>query len=233
MKEQAIKKINKLGKISGVLALIGKILVGTGLAVMLIATIACFAIPKEAVLFGVGGTASIDVNLDTLNSPLTEDDVKEMENEMEKVKEEGMETGEYNLTDVSISNERLYMNAMTKEKQVSVRDLGWMLLAFTGALVLTMVTLCFISSLCKAFRNCESPFEANVIRKMSNFAWSLIPWAFVSTITESLRDSFMTNRPSVALSIDLGMILVVLVIFALVQIFKYGAVLQQESDETL
>jgi len=33
--------------------------------------------------------------------------------------------------------------------------------------------------------------------------------------------------------VDLGMVLIILFIFVLAYIFKYGAVLQQESDETL
>ena len=35
------------------------------------------------------------------------------------------------------------------------------------------------------------------------------------------------------IGVDLGMVLIIFFIFVLVHIFKYGAVLQQESDETL
>jgi hypothetical protein len=49
----------------------------------------------------------------------------------------------------------------------------------------------------------------------------------------NLMLTFMSGAPKVTLSINLAVIFTVLVIFALAYIFKYGAVLQQESDETL
>ncbi len=233
MKEQAINKINKIGKISGIVALICKILLSIGLVMMLIGTIACFAVPKDAVIVGAGGSGSVDINLDVLGISLTDNELTDIEKEMEHIKKEGEETKEYELTDVSLSDERIFIDALSKQKKISIHDLGWMLLILSGGIALSIVTVCFVSPLCKAFCNCESPFEENVIRKMSNFACSLIPWAFASSIVNSVRDSFMGNKISVVLSIDLGIVLVVLVIFVLVQIFKYGAVLQQESDETL
>ena len=68
---------------------------------------------------------------------------------------------------------------------------------------------------------------------MTSFAFSLIPWVFLSSLVNSVSNSITTGGPHVSLSINLGMILIILVIFALTLIFKYGAVLQQESDETL
>jgi len=38
---------------------------------------------------------------------------------------------------------------------------------------------------------------------------------------------------AITFGIDFGVVLIILIVFALVYIFKYGAVLQQESDETL
>jgi hypothetical protein len=93
--------------------------------------------------------------------------------------------------------------------------------------------LCFASSLCKAFRDCETPFEDNVIKKMQNLAYSLIPWVFVSAATDSVVSSLTTNMVAITFGIDFGVVLIILIVFALVYIFKYGAVLQQESDETL
>jgi len=46
-------------------------------------------------------------------------------------------------------------------------------------------------------------------------------------------ESAMSGGIHLIFSIDLGVVLVVLIVLVLVSIFKYGAVLQQESDETL
>ena len=66
------------------------------------------------------------------------------------------------------------------------------------------------------------------------FPNSLIPW----TIISSIADNFITNLMNVGnfelgISVDFKVVLVIILIFVLVYIFKYGAVLQRESDETL
>ena len=101
------------------------------------------------------------------------------------------------------------------------------------AMAMTIVTISFAESLCKAFRDCTSPFDTKVIKKMQNLAISLIPWTIILSIIDSTMDSFLAGGLRLSLSIDLGVVLVVLIVFVLVYIFKYGAVLQQESDETL
>ena len=62
---------------------------------------------------------------------------------------------------------------------------------------------------------------------------ALIPWTIVSTIINSILDSAKSGSASVSITLDLGVVLIVLAVLVLVYIFKYGAVLQQESDETL
>ena len=233
MKEQAINKINKIGKISGIVALICKILLSIGLVMMLIGTIACFAVPKDAVIVGAGGSGSVDINLDVLGISLTDNELTDIEKEMEHIKKEGEETKEYELTDVSLSDERIFIDALSKQKKISIHDLGWMLLILSGAIALSIVTVCFVSPLCKAFCNCESPFEEKVVKQLNSLAYSLLPWVVLGSLTESISESIFTNNFNLMIGVDLGMVLIILFIFVLAYIFKYGAVLQQESDETL
>lgn len=68
---------------------------------------------------------------------------------------------------------------------------------------------------------------------MKNLAISLIPWVVLSNISDMFLQYIMTGNYNIALSINLKIVLVIVLIFALIYIFKYGAVLQQESDETL
>ena len=68
---------------------------------------------------------------------------------------------------------------------------------------------------------------------MQNLAYALIPWTVVTTISNSISDSVMNHKISLNFTLDLGVVLIGLVVLVLVHIFKYGAVLQQESDETL
>ena len=80
---------------------------------------------------------------------------------------------------------------------------------------------------------CQTPFEENIIKKLQYLAYSLIPWAFFTSVSDSMTSGMMTGNVQVNVGVNLGMVLVIVIIFALTYIFKYGAVLQQESDETL
>lgn len=231
MKEQAIQKINKIGKVSSVFALICKILVGIGLAFTLIGMIICFMMPKDLVKITPTGGAEIEIGLDSFGETLIlEGDSDEISTQIKDslMSEDGMENVE-----VSVADDKINIAGDYKVGTFSLSDLAWILMLAAATLAMTFVTLCFISSLCKAFRDCQSPFEDNVIKKMQNFAYSLIPWALLSTVSNSVSDSFMSNKISLSLTVDLGVVLIVLVVLVLAYIFKYGAVLQQESDETL
>ena len=100
-------------------------------------------------------------------------------------------------------------------------------------LVALLITLIFAGKLCKAFRDCESPFEENVVKQLNALAFSLLPWVVLDSLTESVTESIFTNTFNLFIGVDLGMVMIIFFIFVLAYIFKYGAVLQQESDETL
>ena len=91
----------------------------------------------------------------------------------------------------------------------------------------------FAGKVCKAFRDCQSPFEENVIRRMQYFAYSLIPTVLLESVVAGSIGYFLGNTDGIGVNLNVSTILVVLVVFALVYVFKYGALLQQESDETL
>ncbi len=231
MKDQAIQKINKIGKVSSVIALIGKILVGMGMVCVLIAAIACFVIPEKTLTFTTSGNLEMEMDMSGMGVTIPQEEIdaaqKEMMNSM-NVSGEGMEA-----TEVIVTADSIKMIGKTENMSISLRDLAWIWVWVLLTLVMTFITLCFIHRLCKAFRDCHSPFEDNVIKKMQHFGYSLIPWAVISTITNSVSDSLLNNKLSLQLTVDLSVVLIVLIVLVLVHIFKYGAVLQQESDETL
>ena len=116
---------------------------------------------------------------------------------------------------------------------ITMRRLTGTLIVALITLAMSLVTVVFIRSLCKAVESCASPFEDNVIRRMTALAYSLIPWCIISSLSNSVFTSVFSNKVNINLGIDLGMVFVVLVVLALAYIFKYGAMLQRESDETL
>lgn len=231
MKEQAIQKINKIGKISSILTLIAKILIGMGLAATIIGAVTCFLIPTSLVKVTTTRAWVVDVDFSSLGVSIPED---ELETTQEQIEQEFVgEEEEYSQVEVLLTQNNVKVTEEMGEYSFTMRDVAGVISMGAIILLMTFITLFFIGALCKAFRDCESPFEENVIKKMQNFAFSLIPWSIISTITESIRDTLLNNKTSIMFSVDFSVILIVLVVLVLAYIFKYGAVLQQESDETL
>lgn len=231
MKEQAVQKINKIGKISSVVALICKILVGIGMVAVLLASIVCFCFPKGSLRFACVEKFVVEENLDAFREIFSDEEIEEI---WESADVSLIINGREITSDDLIIKDNVIETADGElEYLIDIRDLAWMVLLIFFMLALIMVTLIFAGGLCKAFRDCQSPFEENVIKKMQHFAYSLIPLIVASGVISSIGNMIATADTTFGFSLDLGMVLVVLVVFLLVYIFKYGAVLQQESDETL
>ena len=242
MKEQAIQKINKIGDVSGKITLFCKIMVGIGIATLLVGAVLCFFVPKEGVIYGTETKKNIEIDMEKLNAGVTDEEIDNVVKELSEGEDVEIESG---AVDVEISGETYYPDTVERTEHgfkivsvehrydMDIRDLSWGLLALAVLLGLTQVTLYFVGFLCKAFRDCESPFEENVIKKMQNLAYSLIPWAFVTSFKDIAVECLIKGNKNISWSLDLGVVLIVFVVFLLVYIFKYGAILQQESDETL
>lgn len=249
MKTEAIQKINKIGKISNIVALICKILIIIGLVFCIIGTIICFVFPKSAIKATPIQSTTIEIDYGAFGITIPEDR-KELLEEMEfsegewriETVKSGVISGRLEIeaagqsqvpSNISVTDNVVKMDMVTEGKIFTARDAGVMLLAGMIVLVMTLITLNFIGALCKAFRDCESPFEERIIKKMQRLAIVLIPWTVVSSVSDSFMSWLVSGKTGWSLSVDMGIVLVVLIVLVLVYIFKYGAVLQQESDETL
>ena len=60
----------------------------------------------------------------------------------------------------------------------------------------------------------------------------MIPWALVSVFTDLFGTVFLM-KGKLSFTININQLLPILILYALLFIFQYGAQLQQESDETL
>ena len=140
---------------------------------------------------------------------------------------------EYNINEMTADENGIYLDVAADNIVFNLSSSFGIMLLSTVALVLSFVTVWFVGALCKAVAQCQTPFEENIIKKLQYLAYSLIPWAFFTTVSDSMLSGMMTGKTQINVGVDLGMVLVIVIIFALTYIFKYGAVLQQESDETL
>ena len=237
MNNEIRKKVNTVGKVGHILAVIAKIFLIAGMVCMILGIAVGVIFPRDAVQADLSGEVTVHVSeklykgkfpvIGSLEDP--EDwNIKLAGEDFDELRVEKTDSG----LDIigSMSGQVPVLGAVFK---------GCVL----GLVYLTavLVTFFFLDALMKAFRTCETPFAPDVIRKMSNFAWSLIPMGLLSGFSggEILpirffsANAFSVDGSDGEFTINISVILMILVVFALVQIFKYGAELQQQADETL
>ncbi len=238
-KEDAILKINKLGNVGNIIVRIMKIFVIIGFVLTLVGAIAVMALPKNLIKLDLGATADITIDVSEFG-PLNEEGKEAMMQGFFDGMDEGeadvsmnLNGSEYETVNAEVTETGMFVESAVDTYSVEFRDIGIVCILGAVTLVALFVTLLFAGKLCRAFKDCESPFEENVVRKLTALAYSLLPWVVLGSLTESITESIFTNNFNLMIGVDLGMVLIILFIFVLAYIFKYGAVLQQESDETL
>ncbi len=238
-KEEAILKINKLGNISNIIVKICKIFTIIGFVFLIIGTIVMLALPKQLIKMNLGATADIIVDVSAFGLTFTEEDRLSLMEELNgDLKEEtsvsmGLNGAEYVAGDVTVDESTICINTAVDVYTIEFGDLVLVFGLGIISVVALFVTLTFAGKLCRAFRDCQSPFEENVVKNLHTFAYSLLPWVIMSSLAESISNSVFTNNFEIMVGVDMGILLLIFFIFLLAYIFKYGAVLQKESDETL
>ena len=241
-KEDAIKKIKVMGRLGYVFSNIAKALLGIGFVLALLGMIVVLSLPNDFGKATFSGKAKIDIDLEEINLKFKDIGVNLSEEEQEELKEELLEGDgeelrfnnmEFGVVDADVDESSIKIDAKSNDVEIELKDTWVLLLMAALALAATFVVTVFVGKLCAALRDCHSPFEENVIKRLENFAFSLLSWSVVAVISKSIINSFMSGKIQIMVGVDLGMLILVLLILAIAYIFKYGAVLQQESDETL
>ena len=231
MKQEVVAKINKFGKIGEVIAQISRIFVILGAVILLAAGILMLAMPKDLFTLDYYVGMDMQVDLDAVGETITEDDMAELEADAYTVTTSDTEMV---IVDVEADEEANTLNvkfASEPTNMFNATKIVIFILLQLLLLVVNFITITFIVKLCKEFKTCETPFSAGVIKRIKQVGFSLIPWCIMYPTAEAATNFMVSNNLNI--SIDIGMIIMVLVVLALAYIFQYGAMLQQESDETL
>jgi hypothetical protein len=237
MKNQSIKKINVAGKVGYVICIL--------LIIASIASMVCLGI-------GVAGAAMVsDDKLSvTVSTGIDIDSETDFFGKVQRlIKIDGVENlsdlisdgGEVitpddsDISEISVQkkdNGGLKVNATVGEKNYSIgKILAALCVSFCYFAAIT-AALYMLKALMKALKDCDTPFAENVVRSMTRFAYSLIPVCVIHMLNGGFWSAVGSNS-SFNMTVDLGSILLVAVVFILVVVFRYGAQLQKESDETL
>lgn len=250
MKENAIKKINQMGSIGHIISIVGIVLNALGLFILLAAIIVCIWLPNDLFNLKLIGGAEFLVNVDGLGMEFEDEDIENFNKDAEAIMNgdtssldgweltvngQPVEESELEVTEMKMDKTTLNMGAVGPIGEFGVKHIIVICVYAMIEGIMMIITIVFIAKLCKAFKNCKSPFEENVIKRIQHLAIALIPWTVITSVMESAMSTFVSRggQINLSLTLDMGVVMVVVVIFILAYIFKYGAILQQESDETL
>lgn len=232
-KEKAVKKINKAGKVGYVTAIILQVLTVALFALSVFGSFSVGVVPKDFYSYETSVVVKGTLDYSKLDSDLDPDAIEESLDALKNNSLYFMMAGDdYRINDYEIDGDTVTFTSIGETATVTIKNLVAVFVFLAILCIFTFCTFFCAGLLCKAFAKCVSPFDEIVIKRMRLFAISLLPWSLFSMLG-NLMLTFMSGASKVTLSINLAVIFTVLVIFALAYIFKYGAVLQKESDETL
>ena len=221
-------KVNKIGKAGKIVSIILIVALSIGAFALLIGGIVCAAIPKDSVEVSIRPSVNVLVNKSLMGSEwanidqlLTEAKEK-MGDDFDGVALEKVDSGLM-----------VRVNDIDEIKSLSVRDALKAILAGLVGIASAMVTVVMFLKLSDAFRTCRSPFDESVIKRMNTFAWTLIVCSVVGAFAAGIVSAAVAGLGKVSINLNLTPIFTALVVFFLCMIFRYGAQLQQEADETL
>ncbi len=230
MKEQTINRINSIGKAGNIIALICRIILIIAMVGLIAALVVANVMPEKLVEVEVGTNVGVKVDITEFGDFPAEaqDNVRQG---LEDAVKEGGEQGR--ITSYEVTESSITINTEANKMTFGFKDLNAPIIVGLFYVIACYVILWFVAMLCRAFRDCQSPFEDNVIKRMRNFAFSLIPWTVLSFVLNIVISRVFLTSFQVQAGFGVGTILLVLIILGLCSIFRYGAKLQQEHDETL
>ncbi len=231
-KEYVAKSINKMGNIGYIIAKICRIALIVGAVGTLVGAIVFLALPDDLFDVRVAGSGNVTIHTEGLTAKYADEALTQsmVDNFKMELNNEDFYGGEVTVGD---NGKTMNISVTGGDKVANPNRLA--LLCFVALIYIaaSFVVFFFVEKLCKSLKTAETPFSEDIITGMERFAWALIPWALVHTFCEGIMNNAFSQQINYHFGLGLSMILAVLLVFGLVRIFKYGAALQQESDETL
>ena len=232
-KDNAISKINSIGKAGRILSKIAMIALMIGCIAVIVSGIMFLAIPKEDFVFKMNNDATLTVNMDSkMVGALTS---AKQDAESLPQGSTSINGVNYSFEDVTFEQDGKIANFKLQGDGATITSGRIAAICFVAAVFMAINALLFfyVGKLCKSLETCNTPFEEDIIKGMKNCAWVLIPWCVLGGAFESFMATAFTSNIRTGFNVDIPTVIVILLLFGLAYVFKYGAVLQRESDETL
>ena len=232
-------KVNRIGKAGKIVSIILIVLLGIGAFSLLLAGGVCAVLPEDTVEVSFRPNADVLVGRSILGQEWSRID------EIVAEAQEAL-TGKYGEVIQFEKTDRgllIRLDRLMEEGEVfRLRNALGAIWAGLVGIASAIVALVMFLKLSDAFRVCRSPFDEAVIRRMNIFAWTLIVCAVVGSFAGSAAQSavmafqmaaILSGWQRMSFSLNLTSVFTALIVFFLCMVFRYGAQLQREADETL
>ena len=225
MENSVKRKINIFGKVGKIITTVIIVLLLIAEGGLLTGGVIVAAVPKDSVT--VDARVNADVNVNTGIFGFDGGDVYVKAGDMKII------VGNFSTDQVEIKGGDGAVTVSTDVNDLHFDLNSALLLIVCGFLSVAaiVVALFFFKALMREFSACDSPFSDGVVQKMKNFAIALIPCVIVAEGMKKAMGGIISN--SITMDFDLVSVGFVIIIFVLTMIFKYGAMLQKEHDETV
>lgn len=232
MKNDAIAKIQKFGKIGYTISKIVMVISIILFIIIFIITLLFSLFPRKRFTMYTSGQAVFEMDLTGVADDL-EIDQKAKESMIDGTFAFSAWDDEYELVDIRQDGNIIKLVGESEPTVFRYQDLS--IIGFFAGIwfILEMLVIHFLKKLCKIFSVCETPFTQEIIDIMPKLFYSLIPLTVFSMFGNSIIESVIKGKLEILMELDGLVVVAIVLVFLLTFIFKYGAMLQQESDETL
>ena len=224
-------KVNRIGKAGRIVSIILIVLLGIGALGLLIGGIVCAALPQDVVTVSLRPMVDVKVDKELMGAEWANMD-KMLADAQKQVGEEFEGAG----VALEKTDSGLLVHVDPKDEAdatFGLRDANRAIWAGLVGIASAIVTLVMFLKLCQTFEACRTPFDEPVIQRMTTFAWTLIVCAVVSCFARGSVSAILSGWQRVSFNLNLTSVFTALFVFFLCMVFRYGAQLQKEADETL
>lgn len=229
MNNQLVKRMNTVGKVGKIITIVVIVLAIIAAVFAAAGAVVVSALPSDTISADVA--AQVDVKFsDEVFGSVNSEIVKGVNEDSGTVYDE--------------NNARVSVKAHETDDQAVIRVNADRIHLETGMaapviwiavfnIVAFIVCAFFFKGLMGELAVSASPFTEGVVKKMRYFAIALLAASIATSLANAIIGAVLTAGHGFSFSLRFGSIITAVIIFVLATVFRYGAQLQKESDETL
>lgn len=227
MREKTMNTVHKLAKASHIIAKICNVLVWIALVlVVLLMAVGLFLVPDFALTIEAKGQGQVHVHIEGID----------VLSDMDWTEEDGQvdyNQIQYDILSVEVNGSSV--DAYAESTQLSnvftfsMRSLIGPMMIGLISIIAELVVLHFFMALCRRLRYCLTPFTEEIVQLLQKLTYATIPMLILNSMADSMLSSVGTGNFSLGINITLDQVIVVLVMFLLIAVFKYGTWVQNHA----